>query len=204
MLGTLQVPSQSIEEGLIEASAGQVFRELFPLPIPERPPLGQTYELTSVQLELTHSIRLKVPQPETFPTNLEAQLELLRGIPPAGELVGVFPLSFQMRLVPGTESKEYVGECSVYQNFNTPIDYSLGQTLFFAVTGVVPGAVGGPPKPTPQQEREEAQAVREEANLAHQAEILNQMISLEAQTGEIGAANLNELEAILARLQEME
>jgi hypothetical protein len=203
MLGSLQVPTQAIEEGLIEASAGSLYRQLFPEPILERPYLGQDYQLVSVQLSLTHTVRLKQPQPETFPTNLEAQLEMLRGIPPAGELVGIFPLSFQMRLVPGSEGREYVGETGVYQNLNNPIDYSLGQTIFFAVSGVVPGAIGGPPHKTPAEEREEAQQRREEEALAAQAAILNQLLELESQAGAIGAANLEELEAILARLFEL-
>lgn len=170
LLGSLWVPQQEIEEGLVESRAGTAFTEIFPKPIPERPYLGQNYRINSVSLLLSTTIRLKQPQPETFPQMLDRTLLLMRGIPPVGELVGSWAVSFQMRLVPGSGELEWTGQTQVYQNLDNPIDYVLGETLFFAITGIIPGYLGAPPvKPGPSVYETETLANQEE-QIAEQAE----------------------------------
>jgi hypothetical protein len=234
----LYVPPQEIEEPLVLERAGTPFLLKFPKVIPEQPYLGQVFQLASLSLILTHEVVLKVGQEEAFPSILQCSLQLLRN----NWVVGVWELGFQMRLQPGTEGKRWSGESTVYQDLTNPVDYRSGDTLTFAVSGVVPGNIGGP-QPTKQEVREEERAEREiellkiqgellattqemrEANaessdalleelnfvrviqeelLGEAAEMVNAIVALEAETGEIGSESIGLLEEIRNRLEEME
>lgn len=205
---------------MVAERAGTPFLLKFPKVIPEQPYLGQTYLLATLNLILTHTVVLKVGQLEAFPTSLNCSLQLLRN----NWVVGVWELAFQMRLEPGTDGKRWFGEATVYQDLVNPVDYRSGDTLTLAVSGVVPGNIGGP-QPTQQEVRELEQAEREiellklqadlldvaedsrgvqEDILNTQAETVNAIIELEAEVGEIGNESLTLLEEILNRLFEME
>lgn len=212
----LYVPPQSILEPLVLERAGTPFLLRFPRVIPEQPYLGQVYQLGSINLILTHAVVLKVGQKEAFPTTLECSLQLLRN----NWVVGVWPLGFQMRLTPGSEGQEWLGEATISQDLTNPVDYRNGDTLSFAVTGVVPGNIGGP-QLTEQEIREQERTVREiellelqaqlltvatesrEDILATQAEVVEAILDLEGETGAIGNSTVTLLEEILNRLFEI-
>lgn len=217
----LYVPEQEIEESLLAERAGTPFLLEFPKVIPEQPYLGQIFKLASLSLVVSHTIRLKVGQEEAFPIPVQASLRLLRN----AWVVGVWELGFQMRLEPGTEGKRWTGEATVYQDLVNPVDYRSGDTLKFAVSGVIPGNIGSPPQPTAQEKREieivELQVKQletstlilestdtsvsvQEGILAEQAEIINAIIALEAETGTISEANLTALEEIRVAIEEIE
>lgn len=207
--------------------AGTPFLLTFPKVIPEQPYLGHVYELVSLQLILKHNVHLKIGQEEAFPQLLNCSLQLLRD----KQVMGVWPLEFQMRLLPGTEGKTWTGEATVSQDLTNPIEYRSGNTLTFAVSGIVPGNIGGP-QLTKQEEQELERIAREvtmlervtesltvleenltvgteslgslEESLNVQAEVVNAILELQADTGEIGNETLTLLEEILNRLFEME
>jgi len=126
-----------------------------------------------------------------------------------------------MRLTPGSEGQEWLGEATIFQDLTNPVDYRNGDTLSFAVTGVVPGNIGGP-QLTEQEIREQERTVREiellelqaqlltvatesrEDILATQAEVVEAILDLEGETGAIGNSTVTLLEEILNRLFEIE
>jgi hypothetical protein len=181
----LYVPLQTILEGLTLERAGTPFLLQFPEVIPEQPNVGRLHRLASLSLVVTHSVTLKTGQEEAFPSVLQCSLHLLRN----DLVVGVWEVGFQMRLTPGTEGKQWTGEASIYQDLTNPVDYRSGDALSFAISGVIPGNIGGP-QLTKQEERE--------------IESLQTLIEIQAETGAIGEAQLVKLEEILARLFEME
>jgi len=125
-----------------------------------------------------------------------------------------------MRLTPGSEGQEWLGEATISQDLTNPVDYRNGDTLSFAVTGVVPGNIGGP-QLTEQEIREQERTVREiellelqaqlltvatesrEDILATQAEVVEAILDLEGETGAIGNSTVTLLEEILNRLFEI-
>jgi hypothetical protein len=189
---SLGVPSQALVGPLTKERAGTPFELTFPVTIPERPYMGQTFMLSAASLRVIYQIQLAVGQEEAFTVPVNMHLELVRN----GETVAIFELNFPMRLVPGSGGKDWIGEAAVFADLINPIEYRNTDTLSFKVSGVVPGNIGGP---QPDRQRE-----REENALAKQAEILNAILSAEALAGVIGNETLSELEAILNRLFEME
>jgi hypothetical protein len=105
-----------------------------------------------------------------------------------------------MRLDPGTEGKRWVGEATVYQDLTNPVDYRSGDTLTFAVAGVVPGNIGGP-QPTKQEVREEEQAEREIELLKLQTELLEvqaSALTINEEARDTGESSLSVEEDLLA------
>jgi hypothetical protein len=136
MLGTLQIPTQLVHGPLSKATEGTPFEFRFPEPVAERPYLGQNYRLVSVNLRMIYVVRLASAQiEEQPPTLLNFHLELMRGL----ELVAQWQLDFQMREVPASAGLEWIGEESVFADLVNAIDYTVGQTLTFRVSGIVPG-----------------------------------------------------------------
>lgn len=140
MLKQIRIEEQEITESLTPERAGEPYELTFPEPISEVPNLGFAYRIVGLALNLKHTLRLKAAQYEALPSSLDCYFQLLRN----GEVIGVWPITFQMRLIPGSEGKEWVGETVVSVDLANPIDYTPGEFYSFTVTGIVPGIIAGP------------------------------------------------------------